>query len=59
MPSESWLAVVQDADGNEETEVVTFSARTFSGPHLRAGMTLEITNGMRIVLLEPAGEKAA
>ena len=45
---EAWLAVVQDADGNEETELVTIESVN-GEPR-----TIEMTDGSRITLLEPA-----
>ena len=49
---ESWLAVVQDGDGPEEqeTEIVTLEGRG----HLEAGDVIELTDGRRITLMEPA-----
>ena len=58
---DSWIAVVQTEDG-EETEVVTVTSPT--GPQrgvptaLFPGTVLELTNGQRITLIEPAGEAA-
>jgi hypothetical protein len=45
---------VQDADGNQETELVTGTG----GP-LLPGATLELTDGTRITCVQPAGERAA
>lgn len=50
---EAWLAVVQDADGSEETEVVTLEGATGT-----AGATIELTDGSRITLTAPAQEAA-
>lgn len=47
---ESWTAVVQDADGVEETELVTIE-RDGDGPPV-----IELTDGRRITCVEPAGE---
>lgn len=49
---ESWLAVVQDGDkpDEQETEVVTLAA----GLHGQPGDAIEISNGVRIVLVERA-----
>lgn len=45
----AWTAVVQDADGNQETEVVTITdAETLP--------VIELTDGTRITCVEPAGE---
>jgi len=48
---ESWLAVVQDGDGPEdqETELVTLD-----GVRADPGGTIELTDGRRITLVEPA-----
>jgi hypothetical protein len=43
---EAWLAVVQDEDGSEETEVVTID---HSGP----APVIEITDGRRITCIRP------
>jgi hypothetical protein len=40
---EAWLCVTQDADGNEETELVTIE-RTGDG----APLVIELTNGLRV-----------
>lgn len=52
--TEAWTAVVQDADGQEETELVTLR-----GAHAEPGATIETTDGQRITLVAPAGETAA
>lgn len=46
---EAWLAVVQDGDETEETELVTLE-----GAHAEPGATIELTDGRRITLIEPA-----
>lgn len=51
MQRESWLAVVQDGDVAQETEVVTLE-----GVHGEAGGTIEISDGRRITLTVPADE---
>ncbi|HVM69557.1 MAG TPA: hypothetical protein VM204_06950 [Gaiellaceae bacterium] len=48
---EAWIGVVQDADGNEETELVTLD-----GAHAEPGATIELTDGQRITLTAPAVE---
>lgn len=48
---EAWTAVVQDADGNQETELLTLT-----GAHAEPGATFELTDGTRITCVEPAGE---
>jgi hypothetical protein len=52
---QAWIAVVQDGDepDDQETELVTLD-----GVHADAGGTIELTNGQRITLLEPAGVAA-
>jgi hypothetical protein len=52
---EAWLAHVQNGDGpsDEETELVTLE-----GVHAEAGGTIELTDGRRITLVEPAGREA-
>lgn len=47
----AWVALVQDGDEEQETEVVTLE-----GLHAEPGATIESTDGRRITLLEPAGE---
>lgn len=53
---EAWLGVVQDGDASEaqETELVTLT-----GVQGVPGGTIELTDGQRITLLEPAGETKA
>jgi hypothetical protein len=53
---EAWLAVVQDGDepANQETELVTLEGAT-----ARPGATIELTDGRRITLLEPAALPAS
>lgn len=51
---EAWTAVVQDAEGNEEIELVTLT-----GAHAEPGATLELTDGTRITCVSPAGEHDA
>lgn len=53
---EAWIAVVQDGDGPEdqETELVTLEGRG----HLEPGDVIELTDGRRITLMEPAGVAA-
>lgn len=46
---EAWLAVIQDGDEPEETEVVTVEGGT-----LEPGATIEITNGVRVTITAPA-----
>jgi len=46
---EAWLAVVQNGDHAEETEVVTLEGLTAA-----PGATIEMTDGQRITLVEPA-----
>jgi hypothetical protein len=46
---EAWLCVLQDADGNEETELITIErVRDGSAP------VIELTNGVRITCTQPA-----
>jgi hypothetical protein len=40
---EAWLCVLQDADGNEETELVTIERNGEGAPPL-----IELTNGVRV-----------
>jgi hypothetical protein len=40
---EAWLCVLQDADGNEETELVTIERNGECAPPL-----IELTNGVRV-----------
>lgn len=49
--TEAWHAVVQDADGEQEAEIVTLT-----GAHAEPGATIELTDGVRITLSAPAGE---
>jgi hypothetical protein len=46
---EAWLCVLQDADGNEETELVTIERNGDGAPPL-----IELTNGVRITCTLPA-----
>jgi hypothetical protein len=46
---EAWFCVLQDADGNEETELVMIER----GRH-GAVPVIELTNGMRITCTQPA-----
>jgi hypothetical protein len=50
---EAWLCVLQDADGNEETELVTIERNGEGAPPL-----IELTNGTRVTCTQPAGESA-
>jgi hypothetical protein len=46
---EAWLCVLQDADGHEETELITIErGRNDSAP------VIELTNGLRITCTSPA-----
>jgi hypothetical protein len=46
---EAWLCVLQDADGNEETELITIErGREGTAP------VIEVTNGVRITCTQPA-----
>ena len=46
---EAWLWILQDADGNEETELITIQrGRDGSAP------VIELTNGVRITCTLPA-----
>ena len=49
--TEAWLAVVQDTDGNEESELVTIS-------YPDGLPVIELTDGSRITAVEPAVETA-
>lgn len=51
---EAWTAVVQDADGVEETELVTIERDGEGAPPV-----IELTDGRRITCVEPAGEGKA
>lgn len=51
----AFFAVVQEADGSEESEIVTLSSEITALP----GATIETTDGRRITLLEPAGTDQA
>jgi hypothetical protein len=44
-----WLRVLQDADGNEETELITIDR---DGDHTPP--VIELTNGVRITCTQPA-----
>jgi hypothetical protein len=46
---EAWLCVLQDADGNEETELITIERNGDC-----AAPVLELTNGVRITCTQPA-----
>jgi hypothetical protein len=46
---EAWLCVLQDADGNEETELVTIERRGEGAPPL-----IELTNGVRVTCTQSA-----
>jgi hypothetical protein len=46
---EAWLCVLQDADGNEETELVTIEWNGDGAPPL-----IELTNGIRVTCTQPA-----
>jgi hypothetical protein len=48
---EAWLAVLEDEDGNEETELVTVSGVTVT-----EGATIETTSGERLTFTERAAE---
>ncbi len=48
---ESWLAVVQTADGKEETELVVIDRRDGAPP------VIELSDGSRITCVEPAGQR--
>jgi hypothetical protein len=49
---ESWLAVVQTADGEEETELVVIDAAPGCPP------VIELSDGVRITCVEPVGVPA-
>ncbi len=46
---EAWLCVLQDADGNEETELVTIEWNEDRAPPV-----IELTNGVRVTCTLPA-----
>jgi hypothetical protein len=46
---EAWLCVLQDADGNEETELVTIERNGDGAPPV-----IELTNGFRVTCTLPA-----
>jgi hypothetical protein len=46
---EKWLCVLQDADGNEETGLVTIERNGDRAPPL-----IELTNGLRVTCTLPA-----
>lgn len=52
---EAWLCVVQhgDSEHDQESEVVTLEGLT-----AEPGATIELTDGVRVTLLEPAGKAA-
>ena len=50
---EAWLCVLQDADDNEETELITIErGRADAAP------VIEVTNGVRITCTQPANVSA-
>ncbi len=49
---ESWLAVVQTADGEEETELVVIDREPGRPP------VIELSDGTRVTCVEPAGAGA-
>jgi hypothetical protein len=51
---EAWLCVLQDADGNEETELITIERDGRGAPPV-----IELTNGARITCTEPANVSGA
>ena len=51
---EAWLCVLQDADGHEETELVTIERDGDGGPPV-----IELTNGARITCTQPANVSGA
>jgi hypothetical protein len=55
MPSlrEAWLCVLQDADGNEEAELITIERDGGGAP------VIELTNGVRITCTQPVITSAA
>ncbi len=46
---EAWLCVLQDADGNEEMELVTIERNGDGAPPV-----IELTNGVRVTCTLPA-----
>ncbi len=50
---EAWLCVLQDADGNEETELVTIERNGDGAPPV-----IELTNGVRVTCTLPASVSA-
>jgi hypothetical protein len=46
---EAWLCVLQDAEGHEETELVTIESDGHGSPRV-----IELTNGIRITCTQPA-----
>jgi hypothetical protein len=50
---EAWLCVLQDADGNEDTELVTIEWDGDGAPPL-----IELTNGVRVTCTQPASASA-
>lgn len=51
---EAWLCVLQDADGNQETELITIECNgDGSAP------VIELTNGVRITCTQPVTISAA
>jgi hypothetical protein len=51
---EAWLCVLQDADGNEETELITIERDGRGAPTV-----IELTNGARITCTQPANVSGA
>lgn len=51
---QAWLAVVQEEDGDEETELVTIEAG--NAGMLDEGTVVELTNGQRITFTTAADE---
>jgi hypothetical protein len=50
---EAWLCVLQDADGSEETELITIGPAGDGAPPV-----IELTNGVRITCTLPATMRA-
>ncbi len=50
---EAWLSVLQDADGNEETELITIERDGDGEPPV-----IELTNGVPITCTQPATSTA-
>jgi hypothetical protein len=51
---EAWLCVLQDVEGNEETELVTLERNGDTAPPV-----IEVTNGVRVTCTQPATGRAA